>query len=376
MIANSDLLRFQTAISGINESGQKDLTGKEWSALIALNDSLQNDNFESDECHHALTFLKDNLSIHDANRVLQIHLQNYIALCEQYFKASIQTSTNAEETVNSNTRKSTGSNKKLIFIAAAVVIGLIVYASWGSLSGILGIKNEMLGKNNMNQKIFSVEKGCVVYDQYYRQFIKKDRLVAQYVFTFDNYGRRARLDEIDPKTGETKSVRIWDDINNKSFNNSGYGKWDSSNSNLFNTSGANSVINYYPFYCLTHGLWIDSHEMLDSELFISNTSSKVIADKPIQLTTYSANIRKMTPGWEVFWTFGYWEGILMYKEGVENIKKDIETTDTYVSDYVLSAIAKKIDTNVTIPDMAFDNESLKVTWTVVLTLDDEAVVKK
>ena len=366
MIANSDLLRLQTAINNINESGQKDLTDKEWSALIALNDSLQNDNFKSDEYRHALTFLKDNLSSHDANRVLQIHLQDYISLCEQYFKVSIQTST--VNTVNSNARKSTGSSKKMIFIAATVVIGLLVYANWGSLSG-------MLGMNKIHQKIFPIEKGCIVYDQYYRLYIKNDRLVAKYVFTFDNYGRRARLDEIDPKSGETKSVRIWDDINNKCFNYSGYGKWDSSNSNLFNTSGANTVINYNPFYYLTHGLWIDSHEMLDSELFISNTSSKVIADKPIQLTTYSTNKRKMTPGWEAFWTFGYWEGILMYKEGVENIEKDIETTDTYVSYDVLSVIARKIDTNVTIPDMAFENELLKVTWTIVTTLDSEAVIK-
>ena len=373
MISNTDLKIWQTATNGINESGQKDLIQEEWSALIKLNDSLQNDNFESDECLHALIFLKDKLSLHDTNRVLLMHLQNYIALCEQYFKVNINTPTlkvNVDETLDSNTVKSKGSSKKMIFVVATLVVGLLVYANWGYLRSMLGI----IGVTQV-EKVFTVEKGCVVYDQYYRQFIRKDRLVAKYVFTFDNYGRRARLDEIDPKTGETKSVHIWDAINNKVFNSGGRGKWDLSDSGLLNTSNVNTVINYDPFYYLTHGFYIGSYEMPDSELFISKTSSKMIADKLCQLTTYSTNKWNMISGWEVFWTLGYWEDILMYKEGVENIEKDRETQDSYISYDVLSVIAKKIDTNVIIPDRAFEDEFLKVTWTVTTTLGDESVVK-
>jgi len=85
MVSNSDLEKWQTATNGINESGQKDLTGEEWSALVTLNGSLQNGNFESDESRNALTLLKNNLRRHDNNQILQMHLQSFIALCEQYF---------------------------------------------------------------------------------------------------------------------------------------------------------------------------------------------------------------------------------------------------------------------------------------------------
>jgi len=85
MISNSDLQKWQTAVNGINESGQKELTGEEWSALMTLNNSLQNSNFESDESRHAFNLLKNNLSRYSDNQILQIHLQNFIILCEQYF---------------------------------------------------------------------------------------------------------------------------------------------------------------------------------------------------------------------------------------------------------------------------------------------------
>ena len=45
MISNSDSQKWQTTVNGINESGQKELTGEEWSALMTLNNSLQNSNF-------------------------------------------------------------------------------------------------------------------------------------------------------------------------------------------------------------------------------------------------------------------------------------------------------------------------------------------
>jgi len=84
MVTNSDLEKWQTATNGINELGQKDLTGEEWSALVTLNGSLQNGNFESDESRRAFALLKNNLSRHSSNQILQTHLQNFIGLCEQY----------------------------------------------------------------------------------------------------------------------------------------------------------------------------------------------------------------------------------------------------------------------------------------------------
>ena len=369
MISNTDLKIWQTATNGINESGQKDLIQEEWSALIKLNDSLQNDNFESDECLHALIFLKDKLSLHDTNRVLLMHLQNYIALCEQYFKVNINTPTlkvNVDETLDSNTVKSKGSSKKMIFVVATLVVGLLVYANWGYLRSMLGI----IGVTQV-EKVFTVEKGCVVYDQYFRKITEDNHLLARFVFTFDNYGRRARLDIVNSKTGETKDVRIWDAVNNKRF----ISNWDLSNSNLFNEASANTILNYNPYYDLTYGFFVDSYEMPDSELFISNTSTETVAGMPCKLIKYSTNKWNTTSGWEFFWTFGYWEGVLMYHEGVHRVGKDLENPNSFIPKEMLKTVAKKIDLNVNIPDKAFDDEFLKVTWTVTTTLGDESVVK-
>jgi len=143
MITPLDLQKWQTATNGINASGQQDLTGNEWSALIALNGCLQNGNFESDESRHALALLKDNLNRHTTNAFLQMHLQNYIALCEQYAQTNRLTippaanpATLSPETVNSNAGKAKGgSNKKLILIIVALIIGYLLYSHWDAVSG-------------------------------------------------------------------------------------------------------------------------------------------------------------------------------------------------------------------------------------------------
>ena len=84
MVPNSDLQKWQAAASGINESGQKDLTQEEWTALMTLNNSLQHGNFASVESRRALALLKNNYRRHDKNRILQMHLYNFIVLCEEY----------------------------------------------------------------------------------------------------------------------------------------------------------------------------------------------------------------------------------------------------------------------------------------------------
>ncbi|MCL2651691.1 MAG: hypothetical protein FWD60_11815 [Candidatus Azobacteroides sp.] len=142
MVTTSDLQKWQTATNGINESGQKDLTGEEWSALVTLNNSLQNGNFDLDESRRALALLKNNLDGHGNNQILQTHLQNFIALCEQYdgttnvpaFTAN--TTARTSETA-ANTVKTKGkSNKNLILIIVALIIGYLVYSHWDAISGM------------------------------------------------------------------------------------------------------------------------------------------------------------------------------------------------------------------------------------------------
>ena len=106
MVSNSDLQKWQTATKGINELGQKDLTQEEWSALVTLNTSMQNRNFDSNESQCAITLLKDNYNQHKDNQVLQMHLYNFIVLCEQYCKK-----TNVSNAVASEVKGSVVKNR-------------------------------------------------------------------------------------------------------------------------------------------------------------------------------------------------------------------------------------------------------------------------
>jgi len=84
MVANSDFQIWQQTVNGINESGKTELTQEEWLALTVLNGSLSNGDFSSDESRRSINSIKDNLNRHSNNPVLQIHLQNFIALCNKY----------------------------------------------------------------------------------------------------------------------------------------------------------------------------------------------------------------------------------------------------------------------------------------------------
>jgi len=172
MVSTSDLQKWQTTTTGINESGQTDLIQEEWAALITLNGSLQNDNFESDESLRALTLLKNNLSRHSNNHILQIHLQNFIALCEQYAdttSAKITTpignvNMQPAETPNATTNKiNGGSSKKWIIIIAAIVIGYLVYSNWESLSKMSEAKPTSVVENKelLAEIIIGGKIGCI-----------------------------------------------------------------------------------------------------------------------------------------------------------------------------------------------------------------------
>jgi len=84
MVSSQDLQIWQQAVNGINDSGKADLTQEEWSALSVLNNSLSNGNFRSEESRYSINAIKENLSIHRNNPILQTHLQIFIDLCVKY----------------------------------------------------------------------------------------------------------------------------------------------------------------------------------------------------------------------------------------------------------------------------------------------------
>jgi len=137
MITHSDLQKWQTATTGINESGQTDLLPEEWSALITLNESLQNSNFESVESRNALILLKGNLRRHDNNQTLQMHLQNFINLCEQHSNTGANAPVSAAGNINTSpvntssnapkdSRKKNNSMRNLIIIAVLLIVGYFI----------------------------------------------------------------------------------------------------------------------------------------------------------------------------------------------------------------------------------------------------------
>ena len=85
MVTNSDFEKWQKAIQGI-EKGQKNLSSEELSAFHALKELFGNGNFDSGESGGNIKIIEDNLKQHDKHRLLQIHLKNFIDLCEQNFK--------------------------------------------------------------------------------------------------------------------------------------------------------------------------------------------------------------------------------------------------------------------------------------------------
>ena len=165
MVSNSDIQIWRDTVQGINESGITDLTQEEWSALMELNDCLSSGNFQSENSKYYYRLLKNNLSNHCNNPALHNHLQNYIALFEQYAGAEYSRTTTdytaeppLETAISSGGSALGGSTMKLILAGAALVGGYLVYDNWDTISGLFGgksdakeIVDERNNENNPNQ---------------------------------------------------------------------------------------------------------------------------------------------------------------------------------------------------------------------------------
>ena len=179
MVSDSDIQIWQNAVKGINETGKTDLIGEEWSALAAMNSSLSNGNFQSDESRRSYKTLKDNLNRHADNPALQKHLYDFIALCYKYATAqpiTVASATTVTPSTSSENKQSVtvksilfgpkGSLSKnlkfaIIYLLTAAVLaggiyalnvytktpGYVIALVVGALAGI------MLLRNNQNRKI-------------------------------------------------------------------------------------------------------------------------------------------------------------------------------------------------------------------------------
>jgi hypothetical protein len=214
-----------------------------------------------------------------------------------------------------------------------------------------------------------IEKGCVVYENYscyvYHQPCHPDSPLYEYdylnyyaIFTFDNYGNRARMDKYS-LSGEHRNVYICDaEVNNRAWMGSYWAGGFQIDHLWWNHEGDALYLPYVlidaTFYLSrTHDRYVD-----ESKRFLSESSLTTTTDgKSFDVDTY-----KMKPDvvdWydvHYYWKFGLWKGVLMYYRGSESHSGPGNNFNIYCH------IASKIDTNPNIPSTAFDDPNLEVTW--------------
>jgi len=124
MVSNDDLQKWQQAINSIT-AAQNELAPEELSAVNALVSLINSGNFQASESGSYIQILKTGLHLHAKNRLLQLYLKNFIALCEKYFKTHATTPTGGRGKRQSNTndkpKKSGGSSMTTIIIIVIVL---------------------------------------------------------------------------------------------------------------------------------------------------------------------------------------------------------------------------------------------------------------
>ena len=92
MVSNSDLQKWQQAVEGIS-AAQNQLSPEELSAFQTLVELMNNDNFEAGESGGHIQIMMNAVQRHGKNRLLKVHLTNFVSLCENYFKVNVVVNT-------------------------------------------------------------------------------------------------------------------------------------------------------------------------------------------------------------------------------------------------------------------------------------------
>ena len=83
--------KWQDIVNGINKSAGADLSEDEAQAINALVSFFNGGNFQASESGGYIRVIKTALPQHAKNRLLKVHLTNFVAMCEKYFKAQTVT---------------------------------------------------------------------------------------------------------------------------------------------------------------------------------------------------------------------------------------------------------------------------------------------
>ena len=140
MIPDSDLQKWQQAIKGI-ETQQRSLTPEELSKFKALTELMNNENFEASEISNYIQIMKNAQTQHAKNRLLKAHLNNFVTLCEKYFKVAI---VSQPQRVLSTARAMTAQEPEdQIFVAEPQVMSADLPKCQQAIQGVEASQNEM-----------------------------------------------------------------------------------------------------------------------------------------------------------------------------------------------------------------------------------------
>jgi len=222
------------------------------------------------------------------------------------------------------------------------------------------------------ENYIEIPKGCIVYEYYTSSIYhfpwcdsltpveSVDIFREYYIFTFDNYGRRARVDWINSQ-GNISYTRIWNDLVNKEYRS---GNWIDNCTLFWNEcTDDNIMFNYAPYISMGVNFRIDTWPIPESDRFIADISTTTIADKLLSITTYRMKPEAFGYDRHYYWKFGYWKGVLMYFRGTNSAPSQ-QGLDSDIK--IRQINARKIETTINIPLTAFDDPTLPVTsWITV-----------
>lgn len=240
------------------------------------------------------------------------------------------------------------------------------------------------------EKFIQVEKGCVVYEMYesgwigYFPSLNKFQFAGFYILTFDNYGRRARVDYVNKSDtvsyDKSYCTAIWNDMINQEYT------WDKDLKNyrwkdgcgiLLNVDNSDSVMfNYAPYHtlCSMFKLYVYNGYKLEWDLYISKNMRHISSTSVVTIDNYAFNLNKYVLNSNLsdigyydancFWNLGFWNNVLMQYIGVIYRERGQVGSSFNPSYYLEKIIARRIDIDVTIPPNVFDmgSENLGVTW--------------
>ena len=129
MLPSSDLQKLQQTINGIT-AAQSELSPEELLVFQALITLFNSGNFEASESGNYIQLIKNALQQHSKNRLLQVHLKNFIVLCEKYFKTQTATPIGVPSTINNRTQQTNTAGKAKSSsnssMQAIIVIGIVL----------------------------------------------------------------------------------------------------------------------------------------------------------------------------------------------------------------------------------------------------------